>query len=339
MVFSELLLKIPYSLSAIYKNWILKNKAVYFYADSLHDYIVFKNVHKYLPSIKIVAKNTEVHRELLSIGIRSDVYPVVPKVIIMARHSLHKFPSGSIISIGMRHGPYHFKNFIDAKKYNKFNLFLLTSPNEVEQGKAIGIKKAVSGGYPKLDDLFIDHNLKHNEKKVILFSATWDKSGLSAIDKWFDKLTDINDKYNILVTVHPKTSKHYIEKLKSTPGVLLLNSANLTDYMQIADILVCDTSSIIAEFNALDKPIITFKIPTQGRLSDEINNMLDDMTYRINNYSELKNTIEKVLADPNKLQEKRQKYNKIMFHQPLGNHGLLAANVIKEYLSEKGIEL
>jgi hypothetical protein len=154
MVFSELLLKVPFEVGCFIKNNILRKKEIYFYVDNILDYMIFKNIHKYMDNIKFIAKNTTVKNKLQKYGVNAEPYPVFPKVIIMARHSLHKFPSKQIISIGLRHGAYHFKDFISSKKYNRFDLFLLTSEREVEEARSKGIETAISGGFPKIDDLF-----------------------------------------------------------------------------------------------------------------------------------------------------------------------------------------
>lgn len=317
-------------------------KETYFYADNLLDYIIFKNIHTYLKEVKIVSKNKSVQEELRSIGVESDVYPVFPKTIIMARHSLHKFPSSQIKKIGLRHGAYHFKSFISPKKYNRFDLFLLTSDYEVNEARQIGITSAMSGGFPKIDDLFKADSIKNskklkselfdNDKKTILFTATWEKSGLSALDKWYDKLDKLSEKFNILVTVHPWTDEKKINKIKSTPKVHFIQGNDLTYYLLMADIMVADTSSIIAEYNALNKPIISFKVQVKGRLTDKIVEILENLTIRIETYDDLVDFLEnEKIYEPNI--ELSNYYNKIFFDLPLGNHGKKASDIIKSFLS------
>lgn len=349
MVFSELLIKIPYKIISLFNNKILNKKEVCFYADSALDYVIFKNIHKHIPGIKIVSKNRKVQSELMEQGVSSDLYPVFPYVLLMARHSLHKFPDNSIIKIGMRHGAYHFKEFINPEKYNAFDLFLLTSQSEVMQARETGINSAVSGGFPKIDDLFdekyiikAEHFKKktfNNNKPVLLFTATWENSGLSAVDKWYDKLDLLTEKYNLMITLHPWVSDKKQEIIKNTKNVYFIKDRNTAHYLLAADIMIADTSSIIAEFNSLDKPVITFRISKKGRLPQEIIDMLEEMTYRIDNFFELEKMIRIALEKPDELSSARVKYNKIMFHQPFGNHGGFAAEIISDFLKEKGISI
>jgi hypothetical protein len=347
MVFSELLIKIPYKIMSFISNKILKRISIYFYADNSMDYEIFRNIHKHIPNVKIVVKNKTVQNELLAKNVISDVYPVFPSLLLMARHSLHKFPDKNLITIGMSHGAYHFKEFIGAEKYNRFDMFILTSETEVRQAESIGIKCGVSGGFPKIDNLFSKESIEKakqfrktqfkNDKPVILFTATWEKSGLSAIDKWYNNLNCLTRNYNVMVTLHPWISEEKKNIIKAKKDVFFIEEYDLTKYLLAADVMVADTSSVIAEFTALDKPVITFKVEKQGRLPQEIINMLDEMTYRIVQFSELKNALLNATKNPNELSSSRAKYNKIMIQQPFGNHGLLAANKIREFLDTKGI--
>ncbi|WP_218570936.1 hypothetical protein, partial [Pseudomonas sp. Kh14] len=75
---------------------------------------------------------------------------------------------------------------------------------------------------PKLDP-YINKSVKslHN-KPIIVFTATYDKSGMSAIHLWADKLGLLTEKYNIYVTLHPWMSRKYVKIIKNTEGVKLI---------------------------------------------------------------------------------------------------------------------
>lgn len=346
MVFSELLLAIPYKIVNSIKSLIIQEKFVYFYIENMHDYFVMKNIIPHFPNAKIGVKNKSLQIELAKFGINSEKYPIFPSAVIMARHALHKFPDSNILKIGMRHGPYHFKDFISPKKYNKFDLFLFTSETEAREAAEIGINCGAIGGYSKLDEMYLESNLlmsqnlkKHifnNSKPTILFSATWEKSGLSAVDKWFDKLEQLTDKYNVLVTLHAWCSDEIKSKIKNTQGVYFIDSYDNHLFLLMADVMIADTSSIIGEFNTLNKPIITFKIPQKGRLPQQIVSMLDEMTYRIEKFEDLIPMIDYALHNSIKLAQKRKYYNGVMLHQPLGNHAKKASDIINETLRKSG---
>ncbi len=349
MVFSELLYKIPYSIAWRLANIQNYSFPVIFYCSDFIDYVLFAPILKHLPDITIVARNRTVQNQLFEKGISSIMLPAFPKVAIMARHAFHKFPSKKVKKIGLRHGAYNFKGFIDAKKYNRFDLFLFTSKTELKEANEFGIKCGASVGFPKIDALHnnsiydeelnkIRYDLKlDKDKPTILFSATWDKSRLSAIDRWYNKLDSISEKYNILVTLHSQISKKYINVIKQNPKINFISEKDINPYLLIADVLVADTSSIIAEFCSLNKPIITFKIKSVGRLKEKIVNMLDEISFRVTSFYELDDQIQFALKNKEIHSENRKKYNQIFFDKLDGKASERAAEEIAKYLNSQQI--
>lgn len=300
MVFSEFLLKIPYTIAWHTLKILKKTSGTVFYCKNYQDYVILKNLIKKFDNITIITEDTELNKQLKLEGYEVKSLPVFPDNVIMARHANHKFPCSAIKKIGLRHGVYHFKNFISPIKYNVFDLFLFTSESEVLEAKEIGITCGTYGGYPKIDDFnedCSDLRNKFDDRPIILFSATYTKSQLSAIDRWYDKLDKLKDKYNILVTIHPFNDKKYSDKLKSIDGVTFLENENLIPYMKISDILISDTSSIIGEYVYQIKPIITFKIPLIKRLGTYVYKMLPEISYQIDEFEELESTIDKIISD------------------------------------------
>lgn len=342
MVFSEYILKVPYSIVWYIKRLFRKEKEIIFYCDNFLDYICFKNDLKYLPKVKLIAKNKKVQKELSDYGVESDLYPAFPDVLIMARHSLHKFPVEKIYKIGVKHGVYHFKNFIAAEKFNRFDAYFMTSNYEVTEAINHGIKNAVSCSFPKIDDLFDENNIlefqefrkKFDEREILLFSSTWDKSGLSAIEKWYDRLEELTSKYNIFVTLHPWVNEQYKDRIKSTKNITFIEDPDINKYLYISDYLVGDTSSIIGEFCTLKKPIITFRVPVQGRLIQNIVDMLEDMTYRIDNFDEIEKILNSIKNNGDVKYNIYDKYINIMLDTPLGNMGKKRAIMIMDLIEE-----
>jgi CDP-glycerol glycerophosphotransferase (TagB/SpsB family) len=342
VVFSYYLLWLPYRFIWHILKFFNKNPKVIFYCGDLLDYVVFEPVQKYLPRIPIVAKNRSVQKELADYGVNSSVYPSFPECVIMCRHALHKFPEPNIQKIGMRHGAYHFKKFTKASRYNAFDIYMVTSQKEVELAQKMGIHSTKAMGFPKLDPAFDgtynQNALNHYRKKAniddtkstVIFTATWNKSGMSAIEKWVDKIGALSDKYNVLASVHPWTSAEFKETLRTTTGVYFIEEPHVLPYLMIADVFVGDTSSIIAEFCALDKPIITFRVPETRRSLEEIRKMLQEISIQIDKFEEVPQALEYSLNHPDEKSELRQKYNQIMFYNLDGNAGKRAAEAIAE---------
>ncbi|MBK8945506.1 MAG: CDP-glycerol glycerophosphotransferase family protein [Ignavibacteriae bacterium] len=349
MVFSEIFLKIPYTIA-----WHLTNSRnnpfpIVFYCSDFIDYEIFEPLLNYFPEVSIASKNRNVQEKLFEHGVSSILWPVYPEVVIMARHSLHMFPVKNIIKIGLRHGAYNFKNFIGKEKYNKFDLYFFTSQTELIEAKEMGIKNGEIGGFPKIDILHNDSITKeeleklkskfnfNNNKPIILFSATWNKSKLSAIEKWYDKLNLLTNNYNILVTVHSFTEKKIVEKIKSTPKIYFIEDEKTAPYLLLADVLIGDSSSIIAEYCTLDKPIITFRIDEKERLTNKIVTMLNEISFRVNSFEELSEILPNVLLNSNLHSEKRKYYSNIMINKFDGNSAKIMAEKIKVFLEQKGI--
>jgi len=60
------------------------------------------------------------------------------------------------------------------------------------------------------------------------------------------------------------TSGRYVRTLRRMKGIHFVEDPDILPYLILADCLIGDTSSIIAEFCALDKPIVTFSVPAAG---------------------------------------------------------------------------
>jgi len=208
--------------------------------------------------------------------------------------------------------------------------------------KKHGIQNAVPIGFPKLDPAFdgaiTDDVLNQYRKKLnldiqkhtVIFATTWDKSGMSAIDRWIDRLPELKSIYNVLVTVHQWVNQKYKDKLEQMPGIFYINDKDILPYLMIADVMVCDMSSIIAEFCALDKPIVTFRVPDGKRPSHEVKAMLEEISIRVDTFDEMVAAINDSLLNPQKLLAQRQKYNRVMFDELDGKAGLRAASFIRE---------
>lgn len=343
MNLSKYLIYIPYRIVWNLRKLFSSSQEIHFLCGNIIDYICFKNIYTLMPEIRIIARNKKIKKKLREYNVKASLYPSFPDIIIMARHLARKYPEPKIVKIGMRHGAYHFKDFVSSKRYNAFDEYFVTSKREVELARQKGINNAVAVGYPKLDNAF---NGKYNpkvlakyKKKIelnaakptIIFTSTWDKSKMSAIEKWVNRLAELTDSYNILVSLHPWVSHKYKAIIKLTRNVTYISDKNVLPYLLISDLMIADMSSIIAEFCALDKPIVTFEIKKGKRLSSEIIEMLENISYRINTFSELKKAIRNGLDNPAELSTQRKKYNKIMFDRLDGKASQRVVTRIKKY--------
>lgn len=346
MVFSYYVIKFPYKLIWNLLNSLKKRTEIVFYCANELDLEIFKNVQKELKSVPVVTKNRRVQRKLQKLGVSSRLMPVFPKAVIMCRQACYLFPESKIIRIGINHGAYHFKPFANIDGHNMFNQFFFSSSQEVKEAEQIGITSGIGVGFPKIDDAFngrynsqLLNSLKEElnidpHKKTILFSATWDGSEMSAVHLWYDKLNTLTNDYNVLVTVHIWTSDKYKNKIKETTSIKFIDTQNITPYIIISDICICDTSSIISEMCALNKPIVTFKVPVVKRTVHEVREIIKNISFQINDFTELSESLKHAFENSHLLQNEREAANKRMFEKLDGKAGERVADKITELLPE-----
>ncbi|MBN2071003.1 MAG: CDP-glycerol glycerophosphotransferase family protein [Candidatus Krumholzibacteriota bacterium] len=346
MILSYYLLQYPFTFVWQVIRFFRQKDRIAFYCDNIIDYEIFRNID--IGEATFIARDRKVAAQLAREGIRARVWPSFPDAVIMARHALHRFPCKKMVRIGLRHGPYHFKKMIDSSRYDAFDLFLMTSDHEVEKARECGITKAANGGFPKLDSL-IDLSSRDSlgsirkklsidpRKKTVLFSATWNGSGMSAIDLWYDRLDELAGEFNILATVHPFTGRKIIEKIRDTKGVRLIGSGSLYPCMLASDILVSDTSSIIAEYCLLDRPIISFSRPVRERTDPEVTDMINRISEQVDDFDQLAGELESVFVREDQRKEARRRAVSIFFGNDTGKHGKKATGLIRNLLKDRGI--
>lgn len=346
MVFSETLLRLPYSLIWHLLRILNSLEPVVVYCQELIDYYSISPVLEHLGKTLIITRNKELIAILKRKQIPFGKMPSFPKAVIMCRHATHKFPCSPIVKIGMRHGPYHFKRMTMAKNYNRFDLYLFSSLADLQAAEEIGVHCGKAVGFPRLDAMRdgsispsdldrLKEKLQLDDRKpVLLFSATWDKSGMSAVQNWYNRLHTITARYNILVTLHPWTEKSIARRIEATEGVHLIHDANLLPYIMLADVCIGDTSSLLAEFSALSKPIITFKTERAKRSLDEIEELISMISLPISSFNELEKAIETLLNAPEHLKDKQMKANHIMFDAFDGKASQRAAAQIIKLIPE-----
>ena len=348
MIFSYYLKKIPYTLLWQLTDLFKNHRSIAIYCADLIDWYILKFIKENNDDVKVVSKNHRIRKQLREIGIEATNGWVFPQVVIMTRHAFHIFPCRKIIKIGLRHGPYHFKSMIDAKKYNLFDLYLFTSEYELQQAEKLGIKCGAAGGYPKLDPA-LDGSLKQDKinllrkklnfdaRPILIFSATWEGSGLSAVERWYNQIEKLTQNYNILVTLHPWVKRKYRKRIDETKGVILLEEEDILPYLVLADLMVGDTSSILAEFSALKKAIITFRIKPQKRLDQEVFDLICQISLQIDDFKQLPDAIEYLLKNQKQLQIAQEESNRRFFLPFDGDHRGNCLKLIKGYLKSRSI--
>jgi len=139
-------------------------------------------------------------------------------------------------------------------------------------------------------------------------------------------------KHNQQLNLINVTNINLINKLKSIKKAFFIEDFNVTPYIMIADILVGDYSSLIGEFCAFNKPIITFKVSPSKRTIPEILEILANISIQIDHFDQIFDAIKKCIENPNDKFEEREKTNKILFYSLDGKAGFRAAQIINQFL-------
>lgn len=139
-----------------------------------------------------------------------------------------------------------------------------------------GYFDVVETGWPKIDPLFNTSPAQffETDKPVILYAPTFSPKLTSAQDL-FNEIKAISQlaQYNWLIKFHPKMDETWVKQYSalSRDNFKVVNTANINELFQSADILLSDTSSVIGEFSLLAKPVITYKNSQPGPYLIDIN--------------------------------------------------------------------
>lgn len=125
----------------------------------------------------------------------------------------------------------------------------------------------VETGWPKTDTLFnaqpYEWAQKQRERTTVLYAPTFSPALTSAVDLYDEiaRLAATHKQWQWLVKFHPKMSPNLVEQYRSltSENLHIIDTAALAPVLQVADVILSDTSSIITEFALLNKPIVTYK--------------------------------------------------------------------------------
>ncbi len=146
----------------------------------------------------------------------------------------------------------------------------------------------IETGWCKLDNLYaIDKKTieekkallkKYNVKNIILYAPTF-SSGLTSALKLIDIIKELSNNDNILVIIkfHDKMDQEIKEKYQivNTKNLIISDKKDITPLLQISDLMISDTSSVVYEFTLLNKPVVTLNSHSENinweNITDENN--------------------------------------------------------------------
>ncbi len=209
----------------------------------------------------------------------SEVKHYRPKAVITAGNYVYSFFPG--VKVCVFHG-YPINKRADKhddhfKLRGWFDIFCTQSPLSTEPFQALAEKKkyfcVYETGWPKVDDFFKEQREKNEERAekcseqssvpTIVYACTFTKgiSSAAVLAPVIEQLVQ-QKPWRWILTLHPKIDdvdiiNHYTTLAVRYPNVMFRKQLT-TDDLRAADVMLCDTSSIILEFQILDKPVVTY---------------------------------------------------------------------------------
>ncbi len=164
-----------------------------------------------------------------------------------------------------------------------FDLYLTQGPYFTNRFQQLALKHknfdVIETGWCKLDKLYkIDNDIlvqkekllsEYNAKKIILYSPTFSPSLTSGevLLPVVEELSNLND-IVVIIKFHDKMDSDILEQYKQlkAKNLILSDEKDITPLLQMSDLMISDTSSVVYEFALLDKPVVTL-----NSISENIN--------------------------------------------------------------------
>jgi len=197
-----------------------------------------------------------------------DVFNYQPDVVLATANNLPSFIPGLKVAIfhGFDAGKLDNRGKNDHFKIRGgFDLYCTQGPSTTLPFKRIekklGFFNVIETGWAALDPLFpSEPNTHRNPKPTILFCSTFSKRLSCAKDAFTEikRLSKLN-KWKWIVQFHPKMDKKIVDQYKSiqNENLSFIETDNIIPLLKEADLMVCDTSSVITMFLIQNKPVIT----------------------------------------------------------------------------------
>lgn len=151
-----------------------------------------------------------------------------------------------------------------------FDLYCTQGPNTTERfeesARKHGYFKVVETGWPTLDPLFNEatsNPYASNDPRPTLLICSTFSHRLTLAPRLYEQIKHFSEqgKWRILVQFHPKMPLEWVIKYKelSNQNLTFVETDNVLPLLKAADVMLCDTSSVMQMFLLQKKPVVTFR--------------------------------------------------------------------------------
>ncbi len=162
-----------------------------------------------------------------------------------------------------------------------FDLYLTPGPYFTKRFNMLSEKHkdfdVIETGWCKLDRIFKISDSAKNRKdslvqeygceKIILYAPTFSPS-LTSAEELFNTIKNIAAIDGVLVVIkfHDKMEEQLAKRYQDISNLRIhtVNDDDITECLQMSDIMISDTSSVVYEFALLDKPVITLNSKSEN---------------------------------------------------------------------------
>ena len=162
-----------------------------------------------------------------------------------------------------------------------FDLYLTQGPYFTNKFKELAKKyknfQVTETGWCKLDSLYSinKETLAYKEsllkeygvKNIVLYAPTFSPSLTSGL-KLLEVIEKLSNQKDILIIIkfHDKMDLSIVNEYRnlSAKNLLISDEKDITKLLQISDLMISDTSSVVYEFILLDKPVVTLNSTSEN---------------------------------------------------------------------------
>ncbi len=290
----------PYVFVWRWKKWRGETDGTVAYLQSPIHYVMFENIHRCLPDVRIVAGNEKTARYLAARGIDHFTGRLYPDAVIFADYNQNRYPVG-IRKIQIYHGVGP-KNYYYAKG-DKDMHYLVPGRCAAERLRAQGKENVHVVGYPKTDGFFSGRLAKEEicrrlgadpGRKTLLYTPTWGEASTAPV--LYKDLDRLGARYNVIAKLHDHSPEEWRDLYRGLPNVIFCEDADPTACQYVADLLISDFSSTLFEYAQLGRPVIAYGVSDETLRANATDPRWWDMTCRAATPAELEDKVAELLA-------------------------------------------